>query len=182
MSEVPSLWDELAAARDDRDTGADLALASDAISEWRSRAVPALRELAQRGVPFTVDAVIEMVGLPKGAVGTNVNNAIGALFLHASKSGLIRTTGRRVPTQRRSNHARRVAEWVGTLGPVGPVSGPTAPEWYDNVSTQTDGWRMARLLVSVLRSAPMDGSKHDIDEWWIEHVAPALDSYERAKK
>lgn len=121
---VPTLWDdfesaprfpaELPEAKFDRDRGTGQALSSPIVDAWRARAIGVIERLAASGRPFTVDAVVEESGLPKGEVGTNLNNAIGALFLHAVKAGLIERTGRRVPTERRSNHGRHVAEWVGT--------------------------------------------------------------------
>lgn len=112
-TEPPRFRDELAEARRDRDTKAARALDTPEVREWKERARKAIDALAAAGRPFTVDAVLEAAGLPKGRVHMNANNAVGALFLAASRQGMIRQTGRRVPTTRRTNNGRYVAEWVG---------------------------------------------------------------------
>jgi len=173
---IPSLWDELNAtstprfrkelkeAEFDRDKGAKLALMSPAVFEWKTRASEVIDRLALTGRPFTVDAVVEEAGLPKGEIGVNVNNAIGAMFLSAMKRGMIWTTGRRVPTQRRSNHGRLVAEWVGHGVKV------------------DDPWKVAELLATVLRSLPIDQADDSIKEWWIDEAGPALSAFESLVK
>lgn len=111
--EPPRFPDELKAAVATRDRKARKALDSPEVAAWKARARDAIEWLAARGLPFTVDAVLERAGLPRGAIGVNANNAVGALFLAASRAGRIRQTGRRLPTTRRTNNGRYVAEWVG---------------------------------------------------------------------
>ena len=96
-----------------RDAGAEQAWQA-ALFTWRSMATTILEDLAASGQPFTADDLIFRAGLPN-AQAVNRNNAVGSLFLHASKTGMIVETGRRVPSARRGNHGRRLTEWIGAI-------------------------------------------------------------------
>jgi len=101
----------LQAELDFRDAGARRAL--DASSdEWKRNARWVLGRLANSMMPFTADDLIAEAGLPNEQ-GINRNNAVGSIFLNASKAGLIRPTGRRTPSKRAGNHGRYQTEWVG---------------------------------------------------------------------
>lgn len=60
---------------------------------------------------FTSDDLVEALGLPTEDVGTNKNNAVGALFSYAVKQDLINRRGYR-PSTRKSNHAAVVSVWI----------------------------------------------------------------------
>jgi len=101
----------LQAELDFRDAGARAALDA-AADEWKVNARWVLGRLANGMIPFTADDVVAEAGLPNEQA-VNANNAVGSIFLHASKAGLIRATGRRVPSKRQGNHGRYQTEWVG---------------------------------------------------------------------
>lgn len=90
-----------------------MARALSARDEWRERARVAVRALAASGVPFTSEDVVARVGLPTGAVGTNANNAVGALVSAAARAGVIEPTGRLVASGRPSSHGATLREWRG---------------------------------------------------------------------
>ena len=46
-------------------------------------------------------------------VGTNRNNAVGAVMNAAAKRGWIVKTGRRVTAKRKTLHAAELTEWTG---------------------------------------------------------------------
>lgn len=111
-SEQLGLWvDDPAAGRADKDTGQQRAFG--AVSSWAEEASAAVRTLARSGEPFTSEDVTGLVGLPAGEVGTNRNNAVGALMTAAARAGVIRKTGHRRLCRRRSSHGRELTEWVG---------------------------------------------------------------------
>lgn len=62
---------------------------------------------------FTSEDVVDMVGLPSGDKGQHRNNAVGAKMrgLHSRK--VIRKTGRRVRTTRKTSHSTEITEWTG---------------------------------------------------------------------
>jgi hypothetical protein len=86
--------------------------AVDAVPDWRTRAEQALIDLARSGEPFTSETLVERVGLPRGEVKTNRNNAVGGLIGGASRRGLIRLIGYQ-KAKRRESHAAVVGIWVG---------------------------------------------------------------------
>lgn len=90
--------------------------ATAAPDDWTDRARQAIRDLAATGLPFTSEDVTAAAGLPAGGVGTNRNNAVGALMTNAAthQPKLIRKTGRRVPALRPTSHAAELTEWIGT--------------------------------------------------------------------
>lgn len=83
------------------------------VAAWNGQARLAVLALAATGEPFTSEEVTARCGLPRGTVGTNRNNAVGALLSGAARRGLIRKTGRTVPSTRVSSHGAALAEWVG---------------------------------------------------------------------
>ena len=94
-----------------KDEGMNRAL--DAAAEWRESAYATIAVLARSGEPFTSEDVVALVGLPVGGVGTNRNNAVGAVMNASAKRGWIVKTGRRVTAKRRTLHAAELTEWTG---------------------------------------------------------------------
>ena len=87
-------------------------LALDAKPEWKDEAREAIKCLAVLSVPFTSEDVIAKVGLPSGEVGTNTNNAVGAVMTAAAKAGIIRRVGY-TNSKRPSSHGAVIAQWKG---------------------------------------------------------------------
>lgn len=95
-----------------KDTGTQAAL-DNAPAEWKDEAYRVIVLLALSGRPFTSEDLTIRVGLPSGEVGTNRNNAVGAVINAAAREGLIKRTGTRRLSQRRASHAAELAEWIG---------------------------------------------------------------------
>jgi hypothetical protein len=77
--------------------------------EWREVTRRAIEFLAGRGQEFTADdvwALIEPIG-----VTTHEPNAMGAMFNHARRDGLIESDGIYRPSTRRNAHRRMVRVW-----------------------------------------------------------------------
>lgn len=81
--------------------------------DYKARAFSAIEELANRGVKFTSDDVIDMVGLPNQS-GPNKNNGVGGLISGAAKRGIIVFTGEHTKSRRRLSHARDIRVWIGS--------------------------------------------------------------------
>lgn len=96
-----------------RATGQSLAAAA-APDDWQGTFRAAVRDLARAGAPFTSEDATARAGLPTRHVATNRNNAVGALMTSAARAGVIRKTGRRVPSSRPSSHGAELTEWIGT--------------------------------------------------------------------
>lgn len=94
-------------------TGMARALKPDLLAEWKQNFRDAVHVLAREGYPFTSEDVIERVGLPSGDVGTNANNAVGAMMNGLARKGVIRKTGERRLSKRPSSHGAEIAVWVG---------------------------------------------------------------------
>lgn len=88
------------------------AAAAAAAGEWHDDARNTIRELAATGEPFTSEDVVAVVGLPRGNVATNRNNAVGAIMSAAARRGEIRKVGYR-NAKRPALHAAALAVWVG---------------------------------------------------------------------
>lgn len=104
--------DEREAGRAGKETGMARAL-SGAAKAWLDHAYGCLIILAASGAPFTSEDVTEMAGLPTGATGQHSNNAVGALMNAAAREGIIRKTGRHVPSRVQTSHATEINEWRG---------------------------------------------------------------------
>lgn len=76
--------------------------------DWFARAMSVVVELARSGRPFTSDDVWDQ--LPT----TAEPRALGAVMRRVAVDRLIAKTGRTLPSRRVENHARPLAEWVGT--------------------------------------------------------------------
>jgi len=90
-----------------------MALASDAVPDWYDQAWTVLLGLAAKGDPFTSEDVVAVVGLPRGDVSTNKNNAVGALISSAARKHIIHKVGYR-NSKRPALHAAALAVWVGS--------------------------------------------------------------------
>jgi|SRR5262245_36291101 len=86
--------------------------AADAVPNWYELAYAALCDLARSGREFTSEDVTARVGLPRGEVETNRNNAVGALMSACARQGIIRRVGYR-KAERSDLHAAVVGVWVG---------------------------------------------------------------------
>lgn len=82
------------------------------VDDWTGEAWRCLVLLVGEGRPFTSEDLIERIGLPSGEVGTNRNNAVGAIMTSAAKQRLIRKTGQRVKARRAVSHAAELTEWI----------------------------------------------------------------------
>jgi hypothetical protein len=78
--------------------------------DWRLAAGRWLQTLP-RGHQFTSEDLVAACGLPRGAIGTNQNNAVGALISGYARRGVIRDTGRWIKSQRASSHAAKLTVW-----------------------------------------------------------------------
>jgi hypothetical protein len=87
-----------------RDVGAQTAL--DFASEWSGAAAKALRTLAAGGSAFSAEDVRDLVGDPP------TPNAFGALFLTASRAGLIEPVGI-AKSRRIQRHSSWIRMWRG---------------------------------------------------------------------
>lgn len=65
----------------------------------------AIEAVAARGLPFTANSVRDLLPQVRRPL-------IGARFNAAHKRGLIRQTGRFVPSTDKGTHGHRIAEWV----------------------------------------------------------------------
>lgn len=83
---------------------------ANANQQWKDEALQIVRKLASGKQPFTSDDVWAAL------VGKSVTpepRAMGAVFLKASRAGVIRPTGEYWQSKRPECHARRIAVWVG---------------------------------------------------------------------
>jgi len=75
---------------------------------WRDAALAVISTFGEAGEPFTVDDVRPIVGDPPGS-----RNAWGGVFRAARRDGIIRKTGRVLPSATASRHGSLVTEWIG---------------------------------------------------------------------
>jgi hypothetical protein len=100
------------ATRGDELKDEGMSLAAAAAAEWSAMARDCLEYLAARGTPFTSEDLVRLVGLPRGKVGSNRNNAVGAAISGAARRGLIVEVGR-VNARRSPSHSARLTIWQG---------------------------------------------------------------------
>ena len=112
MTGQASLFD-FAEGQRRRDDGADVALNSERMTNWRGAAKVALLAYADTGKEFSADDITREVGMPPGGN----HNAVGGLFLWAKNSGFIHAVGY-TQGERASAHARVQRTWRGTRGVV----------------------------------------------------------------
>lgn len=77
---------------------------------WRIFADYLVAQYAATHKPFTSDDIIE--ALERHDVSTHNLSALGPVFRHASRQGLIVRTGRQVPSRIKRRH-RDLVEWTG---------------------------------------------------------------------
>ncbi len=93
----------------ERDRKAGAALADEAAgASWRSTADAAIAQMADRGVPFTVDDLVDITGLPEA----RNPRAMGPRFSAAAHAGLIVQVGY-TTSRRPSAHSAVVRVWRG---------------------------------------------------------------------
>lgn len=97
----------------ERELGMELIL--ERRSEYREKVEAAMRWLAEDGQEFNSDDVRAMVGDPPRGVHVNL---VGALFVAAATSGLIKPVGFTHST-RLIGHGNWVRSWVGVRGGAG---------------------------------------------------------------
>ena len=97
----------------DRDEGMLLALSASGTAPWQTR-FRAWVEAQPAGTLLTSEHVTAAVGLPAGYIGTNANNAVGAMIALLAREGWITSTGRRAHSARRTSHAAELAVWART--------------------------------------------------------------------
>lgn len=81
--------------------------------EWQNEFRQAVTDLASLGEPFTSEDVVALVGLPTGGVGVNRNNSVGAMMNGMAKRRIIRNSGMRAKSKRRTSHSAELVLWVG---------------------------------------------------------------------
>jgi hypothetical protein len=86
--------------------------ALNAVPSWDLKASIAGFFLRLTMLGFTTEDVIDRVGLPRGVIGTNLNNAVGAWASREAKAGRIRQIDT-VPSRRRTSHGAKIALWIG---------------------------------------------------------------------
>lgn len=91
-----------------RDEG--MARATAAVMPWPDEARAWVRALP-KGTVFTSEDLTDAIGLPRGEVGTNQNNAVGAIMRACSTANLIRKVGLR-QSRKRQAHGATIIEWV----------------------------------------------------------------------
>lgn len=97
-----------------KEEGMDFARGAKHIAEWKRDFMVYLQGLALRGEPFTSEDITYYIGLPRGNVRMNANNAVGAMVSGAARRGIIEKTGRHRKSQRPTSHGAELIEWVGT--------------------------------------------------------------------
>lgn len=77
---------------------------------WPDRALAWIGALAP-GATFTADDLVAAVGLPRGQVAKERNNAVGAVISAAHRARMTRRLSY-VSARRRDSHARVIGLWV----------------------------------------------------------------------
>lgn len=93
-----------------KEEGMALALTRDGIDQWKEEFVAWVAALPW-GTRLTSEDVIDAIGLPSGEVGTNANNAVGAMMNGLAKRGLIVKAGRAL-SRRSSSHGAELTMWM----------------------------------------------------------------------
>lgn len=81
--------------------------------QWQEEFREAAVALADSGVLFTSEDVLDVVGLPTGGPGLHRNNAVGAMMNALARQKVIVKTGRHVPSRRNLSHGAELTQWVG---------------------------------------------------------------------
>ncbi len=108
VSYQPDLFESLRA----KDEGVREAVEG-ADEDWKGSFRRVVELLADEGRPFTSETAVDVVGLPSGEIGTNLNNAVGGMMSGMATRKIIFKTGRRVPSTRPRSHGAELTEWTG---------------------------------------------------------------------
>ena len=101
-----------------KERGMEQAKSAHDVQTWKQQVVEAVQQLADNGWAFTSEDVLSYVGLPRLEVGTNANNAVGAMMNGMAKRGIIQKTSERRKSRRPSSHGAEIAVWVGAAKSV----------------------------------------------------------------
>lgn len=110
LTDLRQTYTQATTGTERREAGEQIAMA--AAGSWTLAAHEAMRTLAASGRTFTSEDLTDMVGLPSGDVGTNRNNAVGAVVSWAVRTGLVVAVGQTKSTRARSN-AAKLSVYVG---------------------------------------------------------------------
>ena len=92
------------------------------MESWQVRAWRMMGELAESGVGFYPDDLVERVGVPDGEHTANgANSAIGSMFRRARAAGLIEKTGRVRQSRQPKRKGGLVQEWRGVARDQGSL-------------------------------------------------------------
>lgn len=84
-----------------------------ATTEWKDNFRDTAALLASKRQPFTSEDITHIVGLPRGRIGKDLNNSVGAMMNGMARSKKIGKTGRRVLSKRPTSHGAELTEWIG---------------------------------------------------------------------
>ena len=101
-----------------KERGMEQAKSARDVQTWKQQFVETVQQLAGNGWAFTSEDVLSYVGLPRLDVGTNANNAVGAMMNGLAKRGIIQKTSERRKSRRPSSHGAEIAVWVGAAKSV----------------------------------------------------------------
>lgn len=90
-----------------KETG--MAQAETVNEEWNTQARAEIMRLARTGQPFTIEDVIDVVGLPGGS-----NKSVGSVMNRVARTGMIYKYGQR-PASRVTSHRRSLQVWRGGI-------------------------------------------------------------------
>lgn len=100
--------------------GAELAYQAAPV-DWVAAAQVELARLIESGSEFTSEDITDVAGMPRGKVLSNANNSVGALFLRASREGLIEKAGRRVASRNPRSNGAKLEVWRAVRVPISIV-------------------------------------------------------------
>lgn len=166
-----------------KDEGMALALTRDGIDVWKEEFV-AWVAAQPWGTRLTSEDVIDAIGLPSGEVGTNANNAVGAMMNGCAKRGLIVKAGR-VLARRTGSHGAELTLWVKgapgddmlvKVGPTMPIDAGGLQRHHDD--GQREGRRAAAAAVgqhiNAMLASIHDENRTHHDGCWRQHPGCAL--------
>jgi hypothetical protein len=86
---------------------------TNAHEEWKKRFRSIVKHMAALRRPFTSAEVMDKLAEYFPHVKTHELRAAGGLMVRLQKEGVIRPTGRYVPSKRKKSHCRPMREWIG---------------------------------------------------------------------
>lgn len=96
-----------------KEDGIAKALSPDELNDWKRRFERAAKLFADEGEPFTSEDIVDLVGLPRGNINKDRNNAVGAMMNSLAKRRIIKKTGRHVLSKRPTSNGAELNEWIG---------------------------------------------------------------------